>query len=122
MSSQGGHTDRQSRQSILQELQQQKQQLLQQAPPPPPPPGSPSVPPPPMRPIARPSSSTQDAARAHTEPVHSTAATHSRRSDLEQAKEYAKDYARSHSNGYFVVVDSQFGNNILPGVPRLDDS
>ena len=119
MSSQGGHTDRQSRQSILQELQQQKQQLLQQAPPPPPPPGSPSVPPPPTRPIVRPSSSTQDAARSHNEPVHST---HSRRSDLEQAKEYAKEYARSHSNGYFVVVDSQFGNNILPGVPRLDDS
>ncbi len=111
-------SDRQSRQNILQELQQQKQQLLQQGqtttl-------GSPAI-------VTATSSAQRATARttmqpevprSHTtEPAHgasSSGASMSRRSALE--------YASAHSNGYFVAVDSQFGNTILPAIPRLDDS
>ena len=108
--------DRQSRQSILQEIQQQKQQLLQQ--------GAPSVP---SSMVAvsttsqrsgsttRASTSQDPSSRSHPDSMHSSTAAHSRR--------IASEYASSHSNGYFVsVTDSQFGNHILPVIPRFDDS
>ena len=115
--SQGNLNERQSRQNILQELQQQKQQLLQQ--------GQVAGPiqvsaavtpvPNPQRLYVSRSSTSQDQMRSHPESLHSSAAAHSRRTALE--------YASAHSNGYFVsVADSQFGNHILPGIPRLDEN
>ena len=105
-------SERQSRQSILQELQQQKQQLLQQG-------GTQnaaSLTPAsanPQRQIPR-GNAFPDNPRGHPEATHAAGAAMSRRSALE--------YASAHSNGYFVAVDSQFGNTILPAIPRLDDS
>lgn len=65
---------------------------------------------------SRPTSTSQEVnVRPHSDTVHSSAAAHSRRIALE--------YASSHSNGYFISVgDSQFGNHILPAIPRLEDS
>jgi len=106
--------DRQSRQNILQELQQQKQQLLQQGAPPVS--SSVAVAPSNSQRLSTRTSTSQDAGvRPHPDPIHSSTAAHSRR--------IAIDYANSHSSGYFVPVnDSQFGNHILPVIPRFDDS
>eukprot|EP00794_Sanderia_malayensis_P003523 gene3524-4024_t len=107
---QPGSTDRQSRQSILQELQQQKQQLLQQGSPTP---GVATAGVAGLQRSAPRTSVASDAPRSHSDAPH-TGGSMSRRSALE--------YASAHSNGYFVAVDSQFGNHIIPAIPRLDDS